>query len=228
MRNMHQSTDPEQAALAQAVALHNAGQSEAAMQLCQAALAQSSTQPPHAGLQQLLATLLLAQGEYAGALQAIAPVLAQHPTHAPARRVRAQAAYEQGRVMQAQQRLADARTAFLQATQAAPDLLPAWFALALVCEDLQAPADAATALRQLLRQDPQHVQAWLNLGLLEQRLGHLEEALNCHARAWQLQPALLGRITMALCSQSSGALWLHAPDLPREFKRRCAVLSVAL
>jgi tetratricopeptide (TPR) repeat protein len=217
---MHPAVTAEQAALAQAVSLHNAGQSDAALLLCRNALARSGTQTPHAGLQQLLATLLLAQGQFADALQAIAPVLAQHPAHAPALRVQAHAAYEHGRQLHAQKHAAAARDALLQATQAAPTLVPAWFALGLAYEDCHAPAQAAAALRQALALQPDHVQALINLGLLEQALGRLNEALTCYARAWRLQPQLFGRIAHALSTPACGCLWLH-PDQLKTALSRC-------
>ena len=200
-------------ALAQAVALHNAGQSDAALHLCRAALARSTARPPHAGLLQLLATLCLARGEFAEAVQALTAVLASHPAHPPALRLLAHAAYEQGRALHAQQRAAPARDAFLLATQAAPTLVPAWFALALAHEDCQAPNDAAAALVRLLSLDPDHVQALINLGLLQQALGQLEDALGCYARAWRLQPQLFGRIAHALATPACGTMWLHADAL---------------
>jgi tetratricopeptide (TPR) repeat protein len=213
------AADTDQAALAQAVALHNAGQSDAAMQLCRAALARSAQQPSHAGLQQLLATLLLARGEFGNAQRAIASVLAQHPTHAPALRLMAQAAYEHGRVLRTQKHPAPARDAFLQATQAAPGLVPAWFALALAYEDCHAPAQAIAALEHLLTLEPKHVQALINLGLLQQATGRLDAALRFYARAWRLQPQLFGRIAHALSTPACGCLWLHADQLKAALSR---------
>ena len=244
--------DPARA-LAEAVALFNAGRVAEALQHCERALGAA---PQDAGLQQLQATLLLVQGDAAAALAAIAPVLARHPTHAPARRVAtratlrrgaeliaqgrpqdavplltdlsarepdlAEAWHELGRALQASRRPAEAQAAGLRATALAPELAPAWFALALACEDMHRPAEAAAALRRALALDASQVEAWLNLGLLEQQLGRLDAALDCHARAWHLRPALLGRIAMALCSQRCGAVWLDADGLEQELRRRAS------
>ena len=212
-------SDPADRALAEAVALFNAGRAVEALRRCRQALA---TAPQHAGLQQLHATLRLQQGDAAGALAAIAPVLALHPGHAPALRLAAEATLRHAAQLTDAGRAAEALPLLSALTRQQPALPPAWFALALAHEDLHAPDAAAAALRQVLALQPGHVEAWVNLGLIEQRLGHLDAALDCHARAWVLRPALLGRIAMALCSQRSGAVWLDAGALEAELRRRAA------
>ncbi len=243
---------PAALALAQALELFNAGRTVQALSLCQQALAAEPTDP---GLQQLLASLLLATDDAVGALRAITQVLARHPGHAPARRLAVQATLRCGQQLLAQNepaRAADllqaltadqpalgeawyaygsalyaagkpglSRAAFLTTTRCLPTLVPAWFALALACEDLHHHDEAAAALTQVLALAPDHVEALINLGLVEQTRGRLDTALDLHARAWRLQPDLLGRITMALCSQRAGAVWLNSAGLVQELSRRC-------
>jgi tetratricopeptide (TPR) repeat protein len=209
-------------ALAEAVTLFNAGRAADALQRCQQAL---TTAPRHAGLRQLQATLLLAHGDAAGALAAIEPVLVLHPDHAPSLRLAAEAALRHAVQLTDECRPVEAMPLLTTLTRRQPTFTPAWFALSLVYEDLHLPADAADALRQVLAHEPAHVEAWLNLGLVEQCLGHLEVALDCHAQAWALRPALLGRIAMALCSQRSGAVWLDAGALEAELRARSAAAA---
>jgi predicted Zn-dependent protease len=205
------------AALAEAVALFNRGQAPAALQRCRQALA---TAPRHPGLQQLLASLLLAGGDAGAALSTIAPLLASHPDHAPARQLAAQAGLRQGALLIERGEPAAAAALLRGLTQAQPELIAAWFLLALACEDLHAHDEAAAALGQVLAREPGHVEARLNLGLIEQARGRLDAALDQHALAWRLRPALFGRIAMALCSQPCGAVWLDADALAQELSAR--------
>ena len=210
-------------ALAGAVALFNAGQTAAALQHCQQAL---TAHAGHPGLLQLLATLRLATGDAAAALAAIEPVLRHHPGHAPALRLAEQAALRHGAALIEQGQPAAAAGLLRRLTLAQPATVAGWFLLALACEDLHATDEAAAALAQVLARQPDHVQARLNLALIEQARGHLDAALDHHARVWRLRPALLGRITMALCSQRSGAVWLTADALLQELKRRADRLDL--
>jgi tetratricopeptide (TPR) repeat protein len=204
-------------ALAEAVALFNRGLTSAALQCCRQGLA---AVPDHPGLQQLLATLLLAEGDAGGALAAIALVLARHPDHAPALRLAAQAGLRHGAQLIERGEPAAAAALLRSLTQAQPALVAAWFTLALACEDLHAHDEAAAALTQVLTRAPDHVEARLNLGLIEQARGRLDAALDQHALAWAQRPALFGRISMALCSQRSGAVWLTADALEHELRAR--------
>jgi tetratricopeptide (TPR) repeat protein len=252
-------------ALARAVELFNAGQPGPALCLCRQAL---DAEPAHPGLQQLHASLLLATDAAEAALAAIAPVLARHPDHLPARRIAAQAraqlarhALDRGQAQQAVDWLAavaaeafappevwydharalrsagrpdQARAAFdalLHRLAALPDQaaaqavrVPACFGLALACEDEGNLPAAAAALAQVLTWQPDHVQALINLALIEQRLGHLDAALDLHARAWRLQPAEFGRIAMALSSQSTGVMWLQPGALQQVLAQRAPAL----
>ena len=209
-------------ALSSAVALFNAGQTAAALQRCQQGL---TAQPAHPGLLQLLATLLLASGDAAAALAAIEPVLLHHPGHAPALRLAEQAALRHGAALIERGQPAAAAGLLRRLTLAQPAVVAGWFLLALACEDLHAIDQAAAALTQVLARQPDHVEARLNLALIEQARGHLDAALDHHARVWWLRPALLGRITMALCSQRSGAVWLTADALLQELSRRAGRLG---
>ena len=209
-------------ALSSAVALVNAGQTAAALQRCQQGL---TAQPAHPGLLQLLATLLLASGDAAAALAAIEPVLLHHPGHAPALRLAEQAALRHGAALIERGQPAAAAGLLRRLTLAQPAGVAGWFLLALACEDLHATDQAAAALTQVLARQPDHVEARLNLALIEQARGHLDAALDHHARVWWLRPALLGRITMALCSQRSGAVWLTADALLQELSRRAGRLG---
>ena len=210
-------------ALSSAVALFNAGQTAAALQRCQQGL---TAQPAHPGLLQLLATLLLATGDAAAALAAIEPVLLHHPGHAPALRLAEQAALRHGAALIEHGQPAVAAGLLRRLTLAQPAGVAGWFLLALACEDLHATDEAAAALAQVLVRQPDHVEARLNLALIEQSRGHLETALDHHARVWRLRPALLGRITMALCSQRSGAVWLTADALLQELNCRAGRLGL--
>jgi tetratricopeptide (TPR) repeat protein len=118
-----------------------------------------------------------------------------------------------------------AGVAFERATTLAPDLLPAWFGLALACEDQGDLQAAAAALRRLLALQADHVQALVNLALIEQKFGHLDAALDLYARGWRLQPQDFGRIAMALSSQANGAIWLRTAELQDELALRAPPLD---
>lgn len=212
-------------ALVRAVGLFNAGQVEHALACCSAGLADHPGDP---GLLQMRASLLLSADDPAGALAAIAPVLAAHPDHAPARRLADQATLRRAIQCIDQGRPAEAAGLLRALTLAQPAWVAAGFALALAEEDLCNHDAAAAALQQVLASDPGHAQAWLNLGLIEQARGRLDAAVNAHAQAWAIRPLMLGRIAMALCSQRCGAVWIDDGALAVELSRRAPAPASAV
>jgi len=200
-------------ALAQAIALYNAGHKDEVQALCHRLLQQA---PTHPAVHQLLAVLSLDHGDAATATVHIDHSLRARPDHAPSLRIAAQARYETGRLQRERGDAAGARQTWRDAVALQPASVPAWFALSLVCEDLGLHDEAQTALEQVLRHEPAHAEAQVNLGLLLQKRGELAAAMAHYALAYRQRPDTLGRIANALTSEPTGRLWLRLDDLKRE------------
>jgi tetratricopeptide (TPR) repeat protein len=205
--------------LARAIALYNDGRKDDAQALCDALVAR---EPAHPAVHQLLAVLSLDRGDPEAATRHIAVSLHARPDHPPSRRIAARACYEWGRVLRERGEPARARDAWHASLAHDPALVPAWFALALVCEDLGQPGEAQAALERVVHLQPDHVEALVNLGMLLQRRGEPAAALARYALAYRLRPDTLGRIANALASEPAGMLWLRLDDLERELTARAA------
>src|SRR5205085_2188425 len=99
-------------ALAQAIALYNAGSKDDAQRLCKRLLQQA---PAHPAVHQLLAVLSLDRGDPAAASEHIDHSLRARPDHAPSQRIAAQARCETGRLQRERGDAAGARAAWRDA-----------------------------------------------------------------------------------------------------------------
>lgn len=236
------SGEDVEARIAEAIGHAGAGRSDAAIRVCENALA---GQPRHPALLQLLATLLLQRGDSARAAKIIAASLALRPDHGPSLLVAGDAARASGDVPAALEhhrracelmperadawhalaqtlvaagRPAEAESAHLRTIALVPGHAPAWFALALVRQDRRDFEGAVAALEHLGRIAPPRAEVELNLGIVLQETGRLDEAMRAYGRALRLADTSFGRIAHALAAPGNGRLWLDL-DALREHLR---------
>ena len=118
--------------LALAIRFVNAGQPERARQLCDHALA---TLPPHPAVQQLLAVLVLQQGDAASALEFATRSLTLRPGHEPTRQVAADAWFRLSLERQDGRDLAGAAQALREVLRLAPGRAEAEVNLGIVLQE---------------------------------------------------------------------------------------------
>jgi len=194
-----------EAGLAQAIALLNAGQNEEAAALCSALLARH---PQDAAVNQLLAVVRAGQQRWDEARTHIRRSLASRPKHLPSLQIAARIARE----------TSDApglRDALAHIARLQPQSAAGWFALSLACHEARDTAAELEALERVLALEPSHVEALVNLGIVRQESGDLAGAMHCYGCAYRLRADTFGRITNALCSERTGALWLDLDALRR-------------
>jgi cytochrome c-type biogenesis protein CcmH/NrfG len=192
-----------EAGLAQTIALLNAGQNEEAEALCNSLL---SLHPQNAALNQLAAVVRAGRQRWSEARAHIQRSLASRPQHLPSLQIAARIARE----------MSDApglRDALAQIARLQPHSAAAWFALSLAFHDTRDTAAEQEALERVLALEPAHVEALVNLGIVRQERGDLGGAMHCYGRAYRLRADTFGRITNALCSERTGALWLDLDAL---------------
>ena len=112
-------------------------------------------------------------------------------------------------------RLAAAREALGRATRIDPSSSAAWFALGLTAQDLGDDAGAAEAYAAALLARADFAEAAVNLGIARQATGDIVGAMTAYRQAVGLRPDALGRVTQAVTSARTGALWLDVDAFRR-------------
>jgi tetratricopeptide (TPR) repeat protein len=196
------------------------GQAEAAFLLCEVlaergaetlpgALADVAVRFPRlGGAWQQLGVALLRTGHVELGLAAFARADASGPPGA-------QALLSRGLALRECNRLTEAGAALQMAVERDGDAWPAWFALGLTRQDLGDEAGAAAAYEAALLAKPDLAEAAVNLGIARQRLGDMDAALAAYRRAVRARPDSFARISQAITSAATGALWLDLEALRR-------------
>jgi tetratricopeptide (TPR) repeat protein len=127
----------------------------------------------------------------------------------------AQTLLGRGLALRERGRMTEARMVLQSATEQDRDAWPASFALGLTCQDLGDEAAAALAYQDALRSKPDLAEAAVNLGIARQRLGDMDGALAAYRQAVRARPDTFGRISQAMTSAATGALWLDLEALRR-------------
>jgi tetratricopeptide (TPR) repeat protein len=199
-------------ALADAIAMYNAGRPADAESACRQALA---TQPQHPALCQLLALLCLERGNAIEAREHVGCSLASRPDHLPSLLIAARAAQAIGAfgvargLVERAVRLApeaaepallwgtsllgsgnaaDASEWLSRVVQRHPSHAAAWYELGRAQRELGESADAAEAFKRAVTLQPSLAPAWFALSLVQQDLRDLEEARDALQRVLQLRP----------------------------------------
>lgn len=205
--------------LAQAMALHQQGQLQAAAALYRDILAVA---PAHFDALHLLGVTALQQGETADAHDLLSQAIAIEPGNAAARMHFAHALQQQGQ-------LEAALRAFGTALDLAPGDAVALNNCASLLRQMKRQAEALPLFERALAREPAYAEAWNNLGGTLVDLQRHEEALACFQRALLLQPAyadalynrgnalqFLNRTGEALASYAQ-ALRLNPDDVDARF-----------
>ncbi|MGE5095051.1 MAG: tetratricopeptide repeat protein [Betaproteobacteria bacterium] len=171
---------PARPALAEALALFQAGRMAEAERAARQSLA---AEPQRPEAHELLGAALAAQGRPQEALASFDRARALRPQSPSIRHNRAQALFALGR-------LGEAREDVQEATRLKPDMHPAWNLLGNVLAGLGETAGAERAYRRALALRPDHAETQYNLALLFQNAGRLDESIACYRKALQLRPNL--------------------------------------
>lgn len=176
---------PAAAALAQAIAVHRAGDLDAAERGYRGVLA---VQPAQADALHFLGVLCHQRGRSDDALQLIGQALALVPAYPDAHN-------NLGNVHKECGRLAEAEACYRRALACAPSHHNALSNLAVVLEAQARLDEAFLAYAQLLQQAPGFAHGHYLLGLFlrnhAQHHQHLEQSAECFLSAWELDPANL-------------------------------------
>lgn len=194
---VHSPPSPQD--LANALAIHQAGNLDAAAHLYRSILAR---QPENSDALHLLGVLHHQQGDHAGAVELISRAVALNPTASVFHANLAEAYRAQGQL----ERAVDCcRTAL----RLVPTSLDARYNLGLALQGLGRTREAAEQFQEALRLKPDWAPAHNNLGLLAREDGKLDEALSHFRRAVQADPAFapaqtnLGQMLLDLGQPSS-------------------------
>jgi tetratricopeptide (TPR) repeat protein len=167
-------------ALAEALALFQAGRMPEAERVARQCLA---AEPQRPEAHELLGAALAAQGRAEEALAFFDRARELRPQSPSIRHNRAQALFAVGR-------LADARDDAQEATRLKPDLQAAWNLLGNVLAGLGDDSGAERAYRRAIALRPDHAETHYNLALLFQGAARLDESIACYRKALALRPEL--------------------------------------
>lgn len=227
---MQQQADFERG-IAEAINAYNRGQVDVAASTCRRLLQMN---PAHPALLQLLAVILLKQGQPAEARIVTTASLHGRPEHVPSLLTAGQAAraendlsaarcyYENAAMLaphevepayllgQVLLELGDAQaavTVFKKLTALAPGQANLWCRLGAACRELGEHLAADNALRRALQIDPKRVDAWFNLGLIRQDLRDFPGAAEAFRNALAYRPGFAAAaLNLAIVLQEAGLL----------------------
>src|SRR5262245_24473621 len=183
--------DAPAAALADAIAHHEAGRLAEAAALYRQLLAQ---EPRHVDALHLSGVLALQQGDAGRAAELIGRSLEVFAGNAHAR-------FNLGRVFQSQGRLDDALAQYRLVLELDPGHAPACYNLGMLCRQLGRRAEALAHFEKAVALDAEFTAGHYGLGHLLREEDRLEDAAACFRRALQLRPDHAeARWSLAMCT----------------------------